>query len=609
MIDNDDNFGHQEMSEIYFTNHKKTFSEEYTNSSQSDESACFLKNKKNISGEFTDSSQEGKKNKCTGCSVIFEKFNEISTEFDFLNIDDMIQKINNYDSDTLKILAIKLYCSMYLVKKQVKFSKPQTPNSQASYSITTPIPFEIKKKISVWNIKVNQCNTNVNDPLIFLNQNIKTQENCLDQTEKCITPNENMNATSEEKSLNPEEDIIQQSNETFLLDQQNEKNARINILHENENDKENEDMILNDYILINEISSGSQGIVYLAINNKFQNFYAIKEIKVRNLKFYKAKYESLIREISIMRYITSENIVKLHEVIEDKKKKLIYLVMDYISNGHIIKCIDTDNNIYEILPDDKIYFYTKQIINGLNELHQRNIIHRDLKPENILLDENDIVYLSDFGISESSTKNNSAFEIGTKMYMAPELFIGTNYNTAIDVWALGIIIFLMMFGYFPFFGEDATELKNNIIHSQPKYPSTISETQKDFFDLIFRKDHVMRIKLNKIIHHKMFVEINEKNTSLYKKRNTLKYTEMLEFGINMPDINTDKKDVNSDSINEIKKTEDKYSDSTKTKEFDDDNIKKNPSNESFQSSKNNKSSNIGQEISSEHSDTQNVNLS
>jgi serine/threonine protein kinase len=279
--------------------------------------------------------------------------------------------------------------------------------------------------------------------------------------------------------------------------------------------------VINNYVLFEEIGSGSQGIVYTAFNNDDGKIYAIKKIKTRNSIMYKHKYNALMQEVSIMKYIDCVNIVKLYEVIEDKEDKIIYLVMNYISKGPILKCIDVVNKLYDTLNEEKIYKYTKQIITALHALHSKSVIHKDLKPENILIDENDVVYLADFGVSEIEKYHKSFLQVntnGTVIYFAPELLIDSAdvRGPPLDIWALGIVIFLMYFGYFPFYSDNINILKDKIIRHQPTYPPNISRDQIDFFNKIFCKDPFMRIKLSKIMKHSFFKTL-EKNISSDEK--------------------------------------------------------------------------------------------
>lgn len=265
------------------------------------------------------------------------------------------------------------------------------------------------------------------------------------------------------------------------------------------NHKEHE---VDKYTIISKIGHGSQGEVFCAKHN--DNYYAIKKIK--NLT--REKMKSVKKEIEIMKKIKHDNIIKLHEVLYDEENKIIYLVMDYLKDGVLFSI----NDKYQCDKFDKkiIYNYIKQIVSGLIYLHKNEIIHNDIKPENILKLGNKI-YIIDFGVSEKKNCENS--RNGTLLYFSPEKFLIGNYKTFLsDIWALGVVIFLMFYGYFPFFGKNYDEIKNKVVCEKPNYPPDIDENEFDFFENIFNKNQNKRIELKNILKHKLFTSIKEESS-------------------------------------------------------------------------------------------------
>jgi serine/threonine protein kinase len=362
------------------------------------------------------------------CSIILQNLKSIDNKFLFKDLDDMIKKIENFDTNELKLLAIEIYNALYQINDNAETSSLEnTPDTQDQ---DIKAKLKIKRTNSTW----RQVNENTVDELY----------------------------------------------------------------HQK----------IDDYTLIDEIGKGSQAVVYLALNNKNKNIYAIKAIKYKTISCFKVKWISLVREISIMKFIKCKNIVKLHEVIEDKKNKIAYLVMDYIPGGAFLKCIDFKNKRYETFSKEKIFKYTKQIVYALKILHKNNIIHRDLKPENILVDYLDNIYLTDFGVSEIVKGKNIYTNVdrcGTAMYFSPELLMESSVKGApLDVWALGVIMFLMTFGYFPFDADNVSDLKEKIITHDPNYPPNISNEERDFFSKILYKDPQRRMTLSRILKHPLF---------------------------------------------------------------------------------------------------------
>jgi 5'-AMP-activated protein kinase catalytic alpha subunit len=101
------------------------------------------------------------------------------------------------------------------------------------------------------------------------------------------------------------------------------------------------------------------------------------------------------------------------------------------------------------------------------------------------------------------TKKKSVSRKGTLLFFSPELFLLSSYinEQKVDIWAFGVLIFLMIYGYFPFFELTYNKLKYKVLYSSPNYPENISIEEKNFFNEIFIKDPLNRITLDKIKNH------------------------------------------------------------------------------------------------------------
>lgn len=273
---------------------------------------------------------------------------------------------------------------------------------------------------------------------------------------------------------------------------------------------------VNDYLLVDTIGQGKQGIVYKAfkLTDNTQKPYAIKKIKIKT-KIGEAR--DAMTEISIMKSLNHPNIVKLHEIIKDNDH--IYIIMDFINNGVLME--QKIDGTYDKLPKHKISKYAKQLASAIKYLHKHNIAHRDIKPDNILIDDQDNVYLSDFGVSEFVCKKRLSLNSrnGTIMFFPPEMFmVGTKINGLLtDIWALGVTIFIMMYGSFPFNGKTYDEIKINIL-KPPEYPEYATYIEKNFFDSMFQKDSVHRMHLTNIQNHPIFNTENETITQVSQKQ-------------------------------------------------------------------------------------------
>jgi tRNA A-37 threonylcarbamoyl transferase component Bud32 len=419
-----DNINKVEVAEVEVDNDENEFNNDQIEKDELCYEFGFYEND-NMKGSIFDNMN------CYKCDNLRDNFNCINFNYDINNLKNMIEKINKFDNNKLKLFAIEIY------------------------NIINQTQMEYKNKNEFRRVSI---------------KNMKIIKNMMTDLQ-----------FSKMKTFSDQHDQIYK--------------------------------VINNYVLLDEIGQGTQGIVYLSFDEKTCVEYAIKEvININKLKLTN-KYENLKREIAIMKNANHENIVKLYDVIEDKNGKSIYMVMQYIEGGSILKKINERK--YQTLPLEKVIFYVKQLISGLSYLHYNNIIHHDIKPENILLGKCDDVYLSDFGVSEILTgfDNLISNRNGTFIFFPPEFFMlgAIAYGPEADIWAFGVTIFLMIYGTYPFEGKNYEELKYNVVNTDPKYPDNCCETQKDFFDKIFMKDPTVRISLSGIKKHNLFATNSTKH--------------------------------------------------------------------------------------------------
>ena len=221
----------------------------------------------------------------------------------------------------------------------------------------------------------------------------------------------------------------------------------------------------NQYEFQKWIKSGGYGKVYLAKHIFTNKEYAIKKIDTSS--FSNTDLYNISREYIILRSFNHPNIIKCYQSFNYENS--FYTIMDYAKGGELSNLLQTTKRLNE--KNCKNLF--KQIYNAVKYIHGQNIIHRDLKPNNILFLDNEKTHivLIDFGISGfSNGKFKETVKAGTIRFLPPEIVSGKDYasNTKLDIWSLGIILFRMIEGYYPFEGKNEKDIVQKILYSHKK---------------------------------------------------------------------------------------------------------------------------------------------
>ena len=235
-----------------------------------------------------------------------------------------------------------------------------------------------------------------------------------------------------------------------------------------------------EYKFIKPIKSGGFAQVYLGENVLNKKLVAIKKTDIKN--FSTEEIFNLTREGKLISNLNHPNIIKIYCYYA--YDNYLYNVMEYAKGGELTQYI---NNTKEI-PENKIKSIFKQIYDAVKYIHNKNIIHRDLKTNNIVFldEEKTKVAIIDFGIS-STFSGGDVLNAGTLRYLPPEAFEENNRNSiSFDMWALGVILYILNFKTFPFDGKSSSHIKKSIIYEPVNYPKnlkirkTLLESYKKF---------------------------------------------------------------------------------------------------------------------------------
>ena len=248
------------------------------------------------------------------------------------------------------------------------------------------------------------------------------------------------------------------------------------------------------YEMLDDLGEGIFGSVKLGVEKKTKERVAIKIIKKKKAK--PSDIELVRTEIDVMKLCHHPNVVHLLDHFENAE--YIFIVMEYIRGGRLTDYMKEKKfNFSEKRAAELIY----EIAVGVKYLHKYGIIHRDLKPDNIMLTEaNDKghIKIMDFGLSKILGKKEKTSDgFGTLTFVSPEVLIRKPYNKEIDIWSIGVILYLMLSGDLPFDDEEDDEQK---IAKSPQ--KKFGNKSKEVIDLIKRcltKEPKDRIKVDEII--------------------------------------------------------------------------------------------------------------
>ncbi|XP_065211557.1 serine/threonine-protein kinase D1 isoform X2 [Planococcus citri] len=248
------------------------------------------------------------------------------------------------------------------------------------------------------------------------------------------------------------------------------------------------------------LGSGQFGIVYGGLDRKTKRQVAIKVID--KLRFPTKQEAQLKNEVAILQNLSHPGVVNLERMFENEER--IFVVMEKLKGDMLEMILSSEKGR---LPERITKFLITQILIALKHLHSKNIVHCDLKPENVLLSsDSDFpqVKLCDFGfariIGEKSFRRSV---VGTPAYLAPEVLRNKGYNRSLDMWSVGVIIYVSLSGTFPFNeDEDINEQIQNAAFMYPPHPwKDISDDAIDLINNLLQVKKRKRYTVDKSLAH------------------------------------------------------------------------------------------------------------
>ncbi|XP_061115955.1 calcium/calmodulin-dependent protein kinase (CaM kinase) II beta 1 isoform X10 [Conger conger] len=257
-----------------------------------------------------------------------------------------------------------------------------------------------------------------------------------------------------------------------------------------------------EYQLYEELGKGAFSVVRRCVKLCTGQEYAAKIINTKKLSA--RDHQKLEREARICRLLKHSNIVRLHDSISEEG--FHYLLFDLVTGGELFEDIVAREYYSEADASHCIH----QILDSVNHIHQHDIVHRDLKPENLLLAskcKNAAVKLADFGLAIEVQGDQQAWFgfAGTPGYLSPEVLRKEAYGKPVDIWACGVILYILLVGYPPFWDEDQHKLYQQIKAGAYDFPSpewdTVTPEAKNLINQMLTINPAKRITAQEALKH------------------------------------------------------------------------------------------------------------
>ena len=417
---------------------------------------------------------------------------------------DLYISINNYKNDKNKKYINECpyhkNISYDYEIKDFSLNENKNKNKKANNSINNDTEknklFNIDKRNPSLDIIKETNDNNLNAENIEKDSKSKSKKK--NKNTKIVQDNKNIHL-SEKKlvNYNPKKlysKIKQKINKNYIV-----FNGEDNIF------KSDKKTSIDEYIITSELGIGSYASVKLGIHKETKNKFAIK-IYDKNMINDDDKKYTIKNEIFILNQLDNENVMKLYDVIETNR--YLYLIMEYINGISLLDFIQKQKN--HRIDENKCKELFYQIVKGILYCQNENICHRDIKLENILIVNNKIIKIIDFGFAIKCNRNEyQEFFCGTVYYMPPEIVNKQRYIPFYsDIWSLGVLLYAMIFGDFPFRANKQEKLFELINECNLIFPDDIkvSDKVKNLLSKIIVIKPSKRISLEEILNDPWFQE-------------------------------------------------------------------------------------------------------
>lgn len=271
-----------------------------------------------------------------------------------------------------------------------------------------------------------------------------------------------------------------------------------------------------EYELLKKIGKGEQATVHKCRSKSTNEEYAVKIIKKKKFLKEGARLQLFLKEVEVLRALQGcSRVVKLVAVMEDDKQ--LYIVQELCKGSELFKQI-LKNHAYSEASAARI---VKQIFEFVAQIHLKGVAHRDVKPQNFLFknEDGEEICAVDFGFSDFFQKGEVFQDnLGSPIYVAPEVLWGKGYGREVDVWSAGVVMYLMLCGQPPFKGNSEMDTLDEVMWGELNLSDdpwhTISEEAKDLLRKVLDKSPEARFTASQALSHPWLKEGGASSTPL-----------------------------------------------------------------------------------------------
>lgn len=300
-----------------------------------------------------------------------------------------------------------------------------------------------------------------------------------------------------------------------------------------------------DYQLQTIIGKGGFGVVFKAFNPTTGVTVAVKRALTTSVA--EADIKAIELEIQLLNNLSHENIVKYIDCV--KQDGNLHIILEYAEAG-------TLSNLFKdtTLSEKLIVNYTRQVLQGLEYLHNQGVIHRDIKSSNILSTKDGVIKLSDFGVAtKEAGKLHSV--VGTPYWMAPEVIEMDERSPACDIWSLGCLVLELQTKNPPYFDLNPMAAMYRIVQDDhPPLPPDISPRMQDFLTHCFRKNPQMRPDARSLLKHKWITQydgsivattsgLESKTSTINTQRSKVRLSRQIQIILDSLDLTVPPEDI------------------------------------------------------------------